>query len=339
MLRTMADPIVELQRELTKRGPKPIYLVQGTERLWMDAAVREILRAAVGDPDDAMAITRVDLAESGRGAKDVLGACRSLGLFAQKQAVLVRGADVLEKRAEDRDALADYAQAPDAQTTLILVATKLNGNSALVRRIKKSGAVLSFEPLKPWQTPPWIAAEARRLGHAIDDATARLIGDLTGTGLLELQMVVEQLSLYVGKGQPVTTAAAEALLVSTRPHTVFELADAVGERRLVAALGHLHAMMSQREPALRILAMLIRHFRMLWQVREARDEGQDLGEVQRRLSLHEFVAKKLWAQATRFHPTTLRRIYDTLYATDLRLKSTGLSDELVMERLVMDLCG
>jgi DNA polymerase-3 subunit delta len=339
MLPGMADPIAELTRELSSRGPKPLYLVQGTERLWVDAAVREILRAAVGDPDDAMAITRVDLGESGRGAKDVLGACRSLGLFAQKQAVLVRGADVLDKRTDDRDAIAEYALAPDDHTTLVLVATKLTGTTALFKRIKKSGSVLSFEPLKPWQTPPWIAGESRRLGHPMDDATARLIGDLTGTGLLELQMVVEQLSLYVGPGQPINGAAVEALLVSTRPHTVFELADAVGEKRLVAALGHLHAMMSQREPALRILAMLIRHFRQLWQVREARDEGQDLGEVQRRLALHEFVAKKLWAQATRFQPTTLRRIYDTLYATDLRLKSTGLSDDLIMERLVMDLCA
>ncbi|MCB9727017.1 MAG: DNA polymerase III subunit delta [Deltaproteobacteria bacterium] len=335
----MADPIADLARELSAHGPKPLYLVQGPERLWVDAAVREILRAAVGDPDDTMAITRVDLAESGRGAKDVLGACRSLGLFAQKQAVLVRGADVLDKRTTDRDALADYAQAPDPQTTLILVASKLTGTTSLVRRIKKSGAVLSFEPLKPWQTPPWIAGEARRLGHPIDDATARLIGDLTGTGLLELRMVVEQLSLYVGPGQPVTSAAVEALLVSTRAHTVFELADAVGERRLVPALEHLHAMLSQREPALRILAMLIRHFRLLWQVREARDEGLDLASVQRQLSIHEFVAKKLWAQTAQFRPTTLRRIYDTLYATDLRLKSSGLEDDLVMERLVMDLCG
>ena len=64
-----------------------------------------------------------------------------------------------------------------------------------------------------------------------------------------------------------------------------------------------------------------------------------MGEIRSRLKLHEFVAKKLYNQCAKFDARTLRRAYDRLYETDFKLKSKGLDDALVMERLVMELCG
>lgn len=336
----MATDLAQLQARLAKPGGlKPIYLIQGTERLLVDEATRMVLAAAVDDPKDTLAVTRVDLAESGTGAREILGACRSLGLFAKRQAVVVRAADSVEKREADRTLLADYAKDPDPSTTLILVATKINGTLALVKRIKKTGEVLKFDSLKPWKVPDWLRGEARRIGHAMDRGTARLVADLAGTDLQRLRLIMDQLSLYVGPGNPIGMADAESLLVATRSHTVFELVDAVAERRVVHALQHLHAMMAHREPALRILAMLTRHFRLVWQAAELKANGATgPGAVQSALSVHEFVARKLWAQSERFHPDQLSRAYDQLYRTDVRLKSAGLDDATVMERLVLELC-
>ncbi len=160
-----------------------------------------------------------------------------------------------------------------------------------------------------------------------------------GTDLQRLRLVMEQLSLFVGPGRPIRASDAESLLVATRSHTVFELVDAVAERRVVYALQHLHAMMDQREPALRILAMLTRHFRLVWQAAELKAGGaRGPDALKAALSVHEYVAKKLWHQCEAFHPDQLRRAYDQLYRTDVRLKSAGLDDATVMERLVLELC-
>ncbi len=171
----MASDLAQLQKSLAKPGGlKPVYLIQGSERLLVDEATRVVLSAAVDDPRDTLAVTRVDLAESGVGAREILGACRSLGLFAQRQAVVVRAAEHIEKREADREQLTEYVTDPDPATTLILVATKINGTLALVKRIKKYGDVLSFESLKPWKVPDWVKGEARRIGHPMDQGTARL---------------------------------------------------------------------------------------------------------------------------------------------------------------------
>lgn len=332
----MADDLQSVDRHLAEAGALPIYVVQGEERLLVDETVRRIVRAAVGEPPDPLALTRLDLAES-TGAREVLQACRSLGLFARRQVVVARGAEVLDRKDADREALADYANAPEPATTLVLKATKLNGNSSLVRRAKKTGRVFTFEPLKSWQVPAWLMEEARRLGHPIEQATARLVADLTGTGLLELRLVMDQLSLYVGAGRPITREDVETLLASTRAHSVFELIDAVAEKSPAAALRHLHSMLEQREPALRILTMLIRHVRQLWQVAEARAKGESQADLAKRLGLHEFVLKKLWQAAPRFDERFLLGAFERLFRADLALKSSGLDDALVLERLVLDL--
>ena len=337
----VSGPLATLAAALAAEGTLPVYIVQGEERLLVDEAIRLILTAAVGRPDDPMAIERVDLAEPGRGARDVLAACRSLGLFTPRVAVLVRAAESLDtdRMAADRGDIASYVNAPSRDATLILVATKLDGKSALVKRVKKHGRVLSFDPLRQRDVPEWVSAEARRLGHAMDGVTARLVAELVGTSLQQIRLVVDQLSLYVGPGRPIEEPDVVRCLVATRAHGIFELVDAVGQRRSAVALGHLRSMLEHREPPLRILSMLTRHFRMLWQMAAARAAGLGLDQATADLGLHPYQAKKLWSQSAQFQPFMLRAAYEGLFEADLRLKSKGLDDPLVMEQLVLGLCA
>jgi len=334
----MAQDLTTLISRLQRDGPAPIYLVQGEERLLVDGAVRAILAAAVDDPADPMAVARFDLVEPQTSVSEILDGCRSIGLFATRQAVLVRGTEVLAKRKEEYPLIASYAESPDPSTTLIFVATKFKRSLGLAKTAKKFGQELVYDSPKSYEVPRWIVGEARRLGHPIDQPTATLIADLAGHKLGLLQLVVDQLSLYVGPEQPITRLAVTTVLTATREHSVFELVDAVGERRTVPAITHLHGMLAHKEPPLRILAMLTRHFRQLWQVKELKSRGENVQAIQKDLALHQFVAKKLYAQSNHFDAVTLRRTYDRLYRTNIQLKSKGYDDSLVMERLVMDLC-
>ena len=335
----MAQDLTTLLSRLEKDGPAPVYLIQGEERLLVDGAVRAILAAAVDDPTDPMSVARFDLSEPQTSVTQILDGCRSIGLFATRQAVLVRGAEALAKNRDEHEPITRYVESPDPSTTLIFVATKLNRSLGLVKKIGKLGQEMVYDSPKAYEVPRWIVGEARRLGHAIDQPTATLIADLAGHKLGLLQLVVDQLSLYVGPGRPITRGDVTTVLTATREHSVFELVDAVGERRMVPAITHLHAMLAHKEPPLRILSMLTRHVRQLWQVKELKSRGQNVQAIQKELSLHQFVAKKLYAQSNHFDAVTLRRTYDRLYRTNIQLKSKGYDESLVMERLVMDLCA
>ncbi len=342
----------KLRAALAKDGPKPVYILQGTEQLLIDEAQRLILSHAVADPGDHMAVTHVDLAEGGTDARDVVAAARAIGLFVSRIAVVVRSVEVLDAKPRQRDEVARYLADPVRACALILRVSpydpskrksnknkpKLDGKSALVKRAKRHGQVLSFDEMKPWQAARWLQDRAGGLGNGLDNGTARLVVDLVGTNLLVLHNTLEQLSLYVGPGEPIRGADVERLLAATRSHTVFELTDAVGARDPTEALTHLHAMM-QREAPLAVFGGLNRQFGRLSMVLELRDRGQRPDAIARSVGMHPFVAKKLYEQSTRFDRGILRMAMERLYATDLALKSSRMSGALLLERLVLDLCG
>ena len=334
----MSNRIHDLAQALKTHGVQPVYLVQGSERLLVDEAVHGILDAAIGADHDSMALTRLDLAESGCDSRVILGHCQSLGLFTNQTAVVLRAAELLDKKTADRDALAAYALNPNRKAVLILVAEKLKASTKLVKHLKKTGCLFTFDRLKSREVPRWIEQEAGRLGHRIGIDAAHLVADLVGNDLLQLKLVIDLLSLYVGPNQAIDLSTVETCLCATRNHSVFELVDSVGEGRRAAALGHLHAMLEHREPPLRILAMLNRHFRLLWLVSAHKLSGASMDATARELKIHPFQAKKFWAQTERFHANHLKRAYERLFEADRQLKSSVFDPQLVMERLVMGLC-
>ncbi|TNF26074.1 MAG: DNA polymerase III subunit delta [Deltaproteobacteria bacterium] len=329
----------ELARSLAQGRPKPVYILQGSEQLMLDEAEALILKHAVDDPQDAMSVSRLDMADAKVGAREVVAACRAIGLFVSRIAVVARAVDVVDKKTSERDELTRYVSAPVGACTLILKATKLDGKSALVKRAKKTGAILKFDELKTYQAVGWVSERIRALGHRADRQTAELIVELVGPNLLRLRNTLEQLSLYAGANQAITPQAVEVCLSATRSHDVFELVDAVAEQRAGAALRHLQAMLGQREAPLKILAMLSRHFRTLWQLKALRERGASLDQATQEVGVHPFTAKKTWPQTQKFHDRTLRAVFERLYETDLALKSSPIQNALLMERLVLDLCA
>src|SRR5205085_802272 len=124
------------------------------------------------------------------------------------------------------------------------------------------------------------------------------------------------------EGAAIRIADVEEVVATTRQHTVFELIDAVGAGDREAALSLLGGILSMREPALRLLALLARHVRQLWQVRDlmtgSRHGGQ--GEVAQALGVPPFVAMKLMDQARRLSAARIGAMHEAIFRTDRTLK-------------------
>lgn len=332
--------ISALQKALEKDKPAPVWLIQGEELWLVEQAVRLVVTAAVGRFDDPMLVTRVDLAEGKKGAREVLAACRSLGLFTSKVAVLVRGAELLDKRAEDKEELAKYAENPAPGATLVLKASeKLDGRSSFMKRMTKAAKVLTYEPLKPWLAEKWVADRARQIGQRIDSDAVKLVVDLVGSSLMGLEQTLQQLSLYVGPGKAIGRADVENALAATRAHSIFELVDAIALKKATQAIRVVDAMLEQREYPPVILGAIVRHFRQLVDAKAIFDAGGDAQAIERQLKVHEFVAKKLAEQVGRFDHVTLRAAFEEFFRTELELKSTRVDPVLRLEGLLLRLCA
>jgi DNA polymerase III subunit delta len=318
----------------------PVYYLYGKEQFLVQRALAAIRTAVLDPKTQAFNLDTIDCKSGGKEgahqAERILAAARTLPMMARCRLVLVRDAD--ELGTDDLEAMLPYLSDPSETTCLVFVAQNADLRRRFFLELRKTGGLAKFEPLYERRLPGWIEAEARALGHGVEPGAAQLLSDVVGADLASLAQALEQLSLFVGPRERITVAAVEELCAETRQHSVFDLANAVGERDTRKALHQCQRMLQAREPAIRILFMLTRHFRQLWIAQELAAQHVDREEAARRIGIPPFFVDGLLTQARRFDGRTLARAFEALYDADRALKSTHAGDELVLERLLVDLC-
>jgi DNA polymerase-3 subunit delta len=251
--------------------------------------------------------------------------------------VLVRRVEGLKKGS--LDALAEYVKDPAPEACLVLVATKIDGNSKLARAAKKAGARFDAKPLRAGAMRELAVSEARARGHVLAPAAAHTLVDAVGEDLSALDDALERLSLYVGPGQRIDVPAVEASVSRIRVDTIWQLVDAISLRDARQATHAAASLLADREPPLRILAMVSRQLRVVARMRGALASGMSGKEATRVSGAPPFKARALTEAARRFKLADLERAFTALAETDLLLKGSKEPDDVVLQRLVLDLCS
>ena len=325
----------QLEETLTK-DPPPLLMLHGKERYLLNRAV-DAVKAATLDPR-----TRdfnFDLLD-GKDATParILSVARTLPMMAKRRLVLVR--DVDEISAEQLAGLIAYLQAPAPETCLCFVSEKIDQRTRFFLAFKKHGLTVKLDPLSDRQLPGFVKAEAKRLKVALDAGAAERIAEEVGADLGQIADALDRLANYVAAGAPIRAADVEEVVATTRQHTVFELIDAVGAGNLENALTLLSEILSAREPALRLLALLARHVRHLWMTRDLMTNGtSNPGEIASAVGVPPFAVGRMMDQARKLPAERLRGFHELIYLTDRALKNSKLDEARHMESLVLRLCS
>jgi DNA polymerase-3 subunit delta len=315
----------------------PTWFVYGKERYLVDRALQR-LREGVLDPR-----TRDFNYELFQGkettAERVINAARTLPMMARRRFVLVRDFDTM--KADEPARLLPYLEAPAPETCLVLEATSLDQRTRFGQGVRKLARVVRLEPLYERQLLGFVRAEARRREVRFEVGAAELLCEEIGADLGALADTVERLSLFAApKGGQVSAAEVEAQVPGGRQRTVFELADAVGRGDRARALGILASMIDGRESGVRIVAMLARHVRQLWNADALLRARAPKAEYAAALGVPPFFVDGIVDQARRIGrggEGAFRALHDALYRADRALKSSRLDEPRLLESLVLEM--
>lgn len=311
-----------------------IYLFVGEERFLADRAVALIRRRTMEGGIEGF---NEDLFQGkGLAGRTVLEAAQTMPMMADRRFVLVRNLD--DMAAGELDAFAEYFTAPSPSSVVVLIAEKLDGRSRFVKAAKKHGSWIDATPLKPASVRSFAVAESKERGHRMASDAADALVDAVGTDLAATSDALERLSLFVGANADITLAAVEACVTRVRTESVWVLVDAVSQRNARRAVGAAGSLLADREPPLKILALVSRQFRMLAKMREALAEGLPSGEAARRAGAPPFKADELASAAKRFKFADLERAFRVLSDTDLALKGSKRPGGIVLEEAILALC-
>lgn len=342
----------EAIHEATQGKIRPVYLVLGEERLFVDRVVLALREAAGKGGVPGFNEDKFTAGEAQIGA--VLGACKMVPMMAPRRFVLVRGLDRWEKKEGDDDApaptkkgkvelspldeLAEYAKDPVPSTMMVLVSPKLHGQRRVVSGAKKGGYLVSCEPLSREALPRWIENAAREKGHKITPEVADGLAEIAGPELGYVADALERLSLYVGPKNPITEDAIAATVTRVRQSSVWELLDVLGRRDTAGALAILADVFDPRDGGLKLLGAVAWSVRQLVKFESALRGGADPREAAQRAGMPPFKANDA-ARTVRSVPAgTLPMWLRLLAETDLALKSSRRTAQSILETMLIEMC-
>ncbi|HEY8393572.1 MAG TPA: DNA polymerase III subunit delta [Thermaerobacter sp.] len=314
---------------------QPVYLLHGPEPYWKDAIIRK-LREHLLPAGDSMNLSVFD---DGRvPVRDVLEQATTVPFLAERRLVIVRNSQVLEGRGEREDEEALRAYLDDPVTTTCLVFRQdgdVDGRRPLIKRFRERGYAVDCQPLRDAALAQWLQEEAARLGKTLRPEAAAWLVESGEPDLYRLSNELHKAAAYAGERREITGDDVRAVGIAATTAAVFDLVDAIAEKRRAAAVQLLGRLLAAGEPPLRLLSLIARQFRILAHARLLMDRGATYHHLQERLGLHPFVARKAWQQARRLGQHEGLHALEAILETDVAIKQGKWPERLALERLVL----
>ena len=329
--------------------PKPtptFYIFHGADEFTRAEALADFRRRL--GPPDMVDLNTTHFEGASLTLSELRHACDAIPFLAERRLVIVTGLLARLSPQKDRDlsatqreylsALADYLPNLPPTARLVLVENVPLPSQHPILQLaqqEEGGFVKRFDPPKQQALPQWIKHRVQKHGGEIEGQAANQLATVIGADLRLLDQEIAKLVTYTNAERSITTSDVDAVVPYTQAAIVFDLVDALGRRNGRTAAQALHRLLEAGDHPMGLLAMIVRQFRLLIQVKELKKNGATSRDVAQTLKLHPFPAGKLYNQATYFTAEQLDRIYRHLLDTDVAIKTGEIEPEVALDLLIV----
>ena len=324
-------------REIQAGNIAPVYLVHGPEEV-VHHQVGEVLRAQLLLPGTET-INQTVFSGKDTSWLEVISALQTPPFLGTHRLVAVHEPPGLTGESDQEiQAILSYLEQPVKQSVLLLSCRqKVDKRRKFFQSIDRCGKVIEAETPKGQTLIAWVRNRAADHGIELDAETAAFLVDRSTENLSSLDQELAKLAAFKQGGGKVTVAEIEFLSPLSRSETIFQWLDAVAAGQTGGAIEHLRRLRRQGEPAMMILHMIARHFRLIGMVKSLSDQGLSVVDIQKKLKQHPFTVRKALSQGKNFQTSLLHKAMYTVLQADLAIKTGRLSEDMALELLTIQL--
>jgi DNA polymerase-3 subunit delta len=330
----------KLIAQLSSGKPVAAIVLLGTDSYLREMCRNKIIEACVPDAAREWALARIAVQDS--GWDEVLQRAQTMPMLAQRQVIIVEGVESLEKlgektRDEVVESLAKYFESPAPFSVLLFEASSMDKRQRYSKLLAEHA--LLVELTIGGESAAALAAQmAKDCGAEIDREAAALLAEILNSEPSRMRIEIEKLSTYVEKGQRITSAEVEELVVAARKNTVWQLADMLAGRRSDSALAFLDNLLREGEEPIGLVGGITWMYRKLIEARDL-PAGTSGFQAARALGMSPAAAETAVRQAHRIPKKDLLAGLVALAEADSQLKSSNPDPRALMEFLIVQLAS
>lgn len=325
----------ELQRDLKKQAPKPVYVLEGEEPLLASEAQQAILDASL--PEAGRDFNLNVFSGDDEGSRQFLAQARTYPFLADRRVVLVRRFEKLSLRDRDEAAFLEYLHAPSSSTVLVLLASKLDRRTNVAKALDKAACIVKVDGLEEAQLPAWSRQRLAARGVTASEGASRRLVELAGPGLLEIANEIDKLAARYPSPARIDLAEVDATVGEHRRETVWAINHEFRPDNLSGfwrALGRV--LEAENEPVL-LLAILARHVNDLLRIQLLVEQGKRTPfALVKDMKRSPWQIEQLLPQARAFTRAQLLLWLANLQRADAQVKSYKLPALRTLERALLN---
>ena len=227
--------------------------------------------------------------------------------------------------------LADYISDMPATTYFIFIENEVDKRSKLYKAVKAKGHIVELNAQDENTLRKWVLGLVKKEGKQMEPSDVAYFLNKVGTDMENITKELEKLVCYCIDRPMITREDIDAVCVTQITSHIFEMVNAVANKDQRKALDLYYELLALKEPPMRILFLLIREYRILFQVRALLKQGYGKKEIASKAGLHPFAAGRYMDEAKRFRMRELRAVMEEGADIEQRVKTGLLTDHLAVE--------
>jgi DNA polymerase-3 subunit delta len=326
----------------------PVYFLYGPEDYLIEEEIQKLLDRTLSQKERGLNFHLFSGEE--HGSQEIVQTAQTIPMFSQYRFVLVREADYMDEK--NVETLTEYIRKPSPSTCLVLHGQTTGLWKKHRKEIEKAGKVIEYTRLKGRALVSWMKNRMKEKGKILSDEAANYLMEVVGDHLYNLDNALEKVFLSVGENRTVELSDMEEITSEVKASTVFDLTDAIGHQNLEKALGILEKAMESKailfrkeeegsksgDPVPLLLSMMARQYWSMLVIKQMSSQRRDAEDLARALGTSPWNIKKMIDQGRNFSEASLREGIQKCHQADLAIKRNRGPKDLLMEKLVIDLC-
>lgn len=319
-----------LNADLKSGQFKQVYLLYGEEGYLKKQYKDRFIKAMLPDGDT---MNYAYYEGKNTDVKEVIDLAETLPFFAERRLIVFENTGFF-KTAAGAD-LADYVKDMPETTYFVFVENEVDKRNKLYKAVNSKGYAVELSTQDEGTLKRWVFNLARRENKEMSEAVITYFIGKVGTDMEKIQRELEKVICYAIDRNTLTKEDVDAVCVTQLSNHIFEMVDAVAAGNQKRALDLYYELLALKEPAMRILYMLARQYRILFHVKALANQGYGRKEIASKAGIHPFVAGKNIEQSRRFKMKELRGVMEEAAQLEQDVKTGLLTDTLAVELFIV----
>ncbi|WP_416149298.1 DNA polymerase III subunit delta [Salipaludibacillus sp. HK11] len=332
---------VNVLKELNQKKLSPLYLLYGSETYLIEDIIQRIMSQALSKEEQEFNLSKFDMNE--HSVELAVEEAYTFPFMGGRRVVFLKDAFFFttqkgtNKVEHDLSKLLSYIEDPAQETVMIIQAPyeKLDERKKIVKVMKKQASVMDGRPLEERELKQWMLDKAEEYQVTFDSKAQERLLMLTGADLMIMASEIKKLAMHVGEGEVVTQDHVDNLVARSLEQDIFSLVDGVVKAQVNKALKIYKDLLKQKEAPVKIIALMVRQFRILYQVKQLTQQGYGEKIIASQLKLHPYVVKLAARQVQKFRDGELLHLLDQLADLDFSIKTGRINPELGVELFLL----